>query len=76
MLVFGLHFLSQAEAELFGTCMNSPSIGKDAKMKCPKDKVEEELLGGELLADQFTVSKLAGHLGLVVSVFGIPPLDS
>lgn len=48
--------------------MSSPSISKDAKMECPEEKVEEELLGGELLADQFTVSKLAGHLGVVFSV--------
>ena len=34
-------------------------------MKCPEQKVKKELLGGELLADQFTVSKLAGHLGVV-----------
>lgn len=40
-----------------------PSICENAEMKSPKENVIEELLNGELLANEFAICELASHLG-------------
>jgi hypothetical protein len=49
---------------------HSPSIGKDAPVKGPEEKVEEQLAGGELLFDELQIAYLPCHLDGVGSACG------